>query len=148
MYFSDVRLSQLRLTNSFFVLFWEQSTLHNAERQHNSLEIHNFLFLISRFDWWCFCYFVRNSLAVLLEALRAQHLFLDSRYRFFWHFFFPFPFCVCARPLSLTKAFLPLLPTRLLCLVVAIPLASVLVIHVCLCVCASVCACETVYVKW
>ena len=33
-----------------------------------------------------------------------------------------FSFCVFARPLSLTKAFLPPLSTRRLCLVVAIPL--------------------------
>jgi len=30
-------------------------------------------------------------------------------------------FCLCTRPLFLTKAFLPPLPTRFLCLVVAIP---------------------------
>jgi hypothetical protein len=49
-----VRLSQLRLTDLFFVLFLEQPRLHNAEcqhnfyaeRQHNFLEIRN----LSLFD--------------------------------------------------------------------------------------------------
>jgi len=45
-----VRLSQLRLTNLFFVLFLEQPRLHNVERQHNFLVIRNFLCLISRFS--------------------------------------------------------------------------------------------------
>jgi len=43
--------------------------------------------------------------------------FLYSRYLFWWHIFF-----VCARPLSVTKAFLTLLPTRLLCQVLAMHL--------------------------
>jgi len=34
----SLRLSQLRLTNLFFVLFLEQPRLPNADRQHNHLE--------------------------------------------------------------------------------------------------------------
>ena len=45
--------------------------------------------------------------------------FLDLRSWFADIFVFA---TVCARPLSLAKAFLPLLPTRLLYLVVMIPL--------------------------
>ena len=45
-----VRCSQFRLTNLFFVLFQQQTRLHNSECQHNSLEICNFLCLISRFS--------------------------------------------------------------------------------------------------
>jgi len=45
-----VRLSQLRLTDLFFVLFLEQPRLHTAEGQHNFLEICTFLVLISRFS--------------------------------------------------------------------------------------------------
>jgi len=43
-----VRLSQLRLTNLFSVLFLEQTGSHNAERQHNFLKIRNFLCLFSK----------------------------------------------------------------------------------------------------
>jgi len=58
----------------------------------------------SGFDWCCFCYFVRNSLVALLEALCARIFPLDSWMSvFFWHFFCFFCACVCAR--SLTKPF-------------------------------------------
>ena len=46
-------------------------------------------------------------------------------------------FFVCARLLSLTTAFLPPLPTRLLCLVVVIPL--VCWSYMCACVCVPLC---------
>ena len=42
-----VRLSQLRMTNSYFVLILEQPRLPNSERQHNFFEISNFSSTIS-----------------------------------------------------------------------------------------------------
>ena len=89
-------------------------------------------------DWCCFYFFVRNSLVALLEFLCARIFSLDS-----WISVFPDIFFLCVCMVS-NKAFLPLLSTRLLCLVVAIHSSSVLIVHVCLCVCASVCACENV----
>jgi len=95
------------------------------------------LFLIlSLIDWCCFYYFVRNSLVALLEALCARIFSWDSWISgFSWHFFFG----VCKVS---NKAFLPPLLSRHRSLVVAI--SCVLIVHVCLCVCASVCACENV----
>ena len=84
-------------------------------------------------DWCDFYYFVRNGLVALLEALCARILFFRFvNTSFVWQFFFLF--CVCARPLSLTKALLPPLSTRLLCLVVATPLVCWLYMCVCVCV--------------
>ena len=82
--------------------------------------------IVTAFDWCWFCYFLRHSLIALLEALFAR-IFLDLRYRCaeFFYFFRP--------GLSLTKPLPPLLPTRLLCLVVAIPLVCWL--YMCACVC-------------
>ena len=78
----------------------------------------------SLLDWCCFCYFLRNSLVALLEALFAR-IFLDLKYRCAEFFFL--------QGLSLTKPLPPLLPTRLLCLVVAVPLVCWL--YMCACVC-------------
>jgi len=61
-------------------------------------------------DGCCFHYFVRNSLAALLEALCAWISSLDS-----WISGIPeICFCVCRVS---NKAFLPPLSTRLLCLI-------------------------------
>jgi len=87
------------------------------------------LFLLNyrTFDWCCFYCFVRNSLVALLEALCARIFSLDSWISgFSWHFFW----CVCKVS---NKAFLLPLSTRLLCLVVAIPLVCWL--YTCACVC-------------
>ena len=54
-------------------------------------------------------------LEALLEALFAR-IFLDLRSRCFVIFACVYV-CVCARPFSQTTNLLPLLPTRLLCLV-------------------------------
>ena len=89
----------------------------------------------SLFDWCCFYCFVRNSLVALLEASCARIFSSDSWISVFSDIFF----CVCKVS---NKAFLPPLSTRLLCLVVAIPLVCWL--YMCACVCASVCACENV----
>jgi len=68
-------------------------------------------------DCWCCCYyFGRNSLIALLEALRARIFSLDSWISFFSDIFFC---CVCKVS---NKDFLSPLSTRILCLVVAIPL--------------------------
>ena len=89
--------------------------------------------LIHTIDWCCFYDFLRNSLVALLEALCAWIFFFRLvNIGFFLTCFF-LPFCVCARPLSLTKAFLPPLRGMLLCLVVAIPL--VCWSYKCACVC-------------
>ena len=89
---------------------------------------------ISRFDWCCFYCFLRNSLVALLEALFAR-IFLDLRYRCAEIFLF------FLLGLSPTKPLPPLLPTRLLCLVVAIPLVCWLYM------CAYVCVPLYVHVK-
>ena len=52
-------------------------------------------------DWCCFYYFVRNSLAGLCDWT-----FFRFEISVCWHFS-PRILCVCAMPLSLTKAFLP-----------------------------------------
>jgi len=78
---------------------------------------------------WDWLYFERNSLVTLLEAQCARILF----FRFVNIGFFLILFFVCARPLSLKKAFLPPLSTRLLCLIVTIPLVCWL--YMCACVC-------------
>jgi len=67
-------------------------------------------------------YCVRNSLVALLEAVYTRISFKIREYRFFSEICFSALFCVCEMPLSLTKAFLLPLSTRLLCLVVAISL--------------------------
>jgi len=77
------------------------------------------------FDWCCFYYFVRNSLVALLEALCTRIRFVNIG------FFLTF-FLVCVCKVS-NKAFLPPLSTRLLCLVVSIPL--VCWVYMCACVC-------------
>jgi len=79
---------------------------------------------ILNFDWCCFWYFVRNSLVALPESLFAQ-TFFRFEISIYWHF-------LCGRPLSLTTALFPSLQTRLLRLVVAIPL--VYWSHMCACV--------------
>jgi len=76
-------------------------------------------------NWCCFYCFVKNSLVAFLEALCARILFFRSvNVGFSWHHDFPPSpfFFLRARPLSLTKDFLLPLSTRLLCLVIAIPL--------------------------
>ena len=80
----------------------------------------------TKIDWCCFYYFVRNSLVALLEALCARILFFRIVNQLFLTFFV----CVCKVS---NKAFLPPLSTRLLRLVVAIPLVCWL--YMCACVC-------------
>jgi len=87
-------------------------------------------------DWCCFYDFVRNSLVVLLEALCARIFSWDSWISVFPDFLF---WCVCNVS---NKALLPPLSTRLLCLVVAIPLVCWLYICAyCTCVLVRVCLC-------
>jgi len=81
------------------------------------------------FDWCCFDYFVTNSLVALLEALCAPIFSLDSWMSVFFDISFSF-FCVCKVS---NKAFLLLLSTRLLCLVLANP--RVRWLYMCACVC-------------
>ena len=82
------------------------------------------------FDWCCFYYFVRNSIVTLLKALCAEIFsFRFANIGFVSEFFF---FCVCECKVS-HKAFLAPLSTRLLCLVVFIPLVCRL--YMCACVC-------------
>jgi len=85
-------------------------------------------------DWCCFYFFVINGLVALLEAQCVRIFSLDSWISvFFWHFFSViFVFCFYK---VFNKAFLLPLWTRLLCLVVAIPLVYWL--YMCGCVCAS-----------
>jgi len=98
-------------------------------------------------DVACITFFIRKSLVASLKALCARILFFRFVHIvFFCHLnsFSPsfslfFLFCVCARPLSLTKAFLPPLTTRLLCLVVAIPLVLWLFMCVGVCVHGKMC---------
>ena len=104
---------------------------HKIERHDfNPTTFYEYFFLESKAaDWCCFYYFIRSSLVALLEALCARILFSRFVYiGFSWYFF------VCARPLSLRKAVLPPLSTRLLCLVVAIPLVCWLYMCVSVCV--------------
>jgi len=84
------------------------------------------IYIYDAFDWSCFYYFVRNSLVAFLEALCARIFSLDSWILVFSDILF---FCVCKVS---NKAFLPHLSTRLLCLVVAIPLVCWL--YMCACV--------------
>jgi len=92
-------------------------------------------FLVIVIDWCCFYYFLRNSLVALLEALFAW-IFIDLRYRCveFLIFF--------ARPVSY-KAPSSASPDQ-----APVPgcrhASCVLIIHVCLCVRASICACENI----
>jgi len=87
---------------------------------------------MSRFDWCCFYYFVKNSLVALLKALCARISSWDSWISgFFRHFPILFWF-VCVQGLSI-KAFLLPLSTRLLCIVVVITFLCWL--YVCACVC-------------
>ena len=90
----------------------------------------------------------RQSLVALLQALCARIFFFQVRGFFLTHFPLPPPAsCVCARPLSLTEAFLPPLATRLLCLVVATPLVRWL--YMCACVCVPLYMhVKNVWVKW
>ena len=79
-------------------------------------------------DWCCFYYFVRTSLVALLEALCARIFsFRCVNLLCFWFFFF----CECVCKVS-NKALLPPPSTRLLCLVVSIPLVCWL--YMCACV--------------
>jgi len=96
-----------------------------------------------RFDLCCFYYFVRNSLVALLEALGARMFPWDSWISVFsWQFFFVYV-CKVSLYQSLSSVALNQAP---------VPgcrhSSCVLIVHVCLCVCASVCACENVLVKW
>jgi len=78
-------------------------------------------------DWCCFYYFVRISLVSLLEAPCARICSWDLWISgVFLTFFF---LCVCKVS---NKAFFPPPETRLLCLVVSIPLVCWL--HMCACV--------------
>ena len=86
-------------------------------------------------DW---CYFVRNSL-VALKLYVLESFLLDSwisvfvsEKKFIGIYIYIFFFCVCVCKVS-NRAFLPPLSTRLLCLVVSIPLVCWL--YMCACVC-------------
>ena len=86
-------------------------------------------------DWCCFYYFLRNSLVALLEALFAR-IFFRFEISVCWIFFF------FARPVSYkTPSSAP--PDQ-----APVPGCRhsfcVLIIHVCLCVRAYICACENV----
>ena len=81
------------------------------------------------FDWCCFYYFVRNSLIALLEYSSRISFFRFLNIEFFLNFFL-----VCKVS---NKASLPPLSTRLLCLVVAIPLVGWL--YMCARVCVPLC---------
>ena len=87
-------------------------------------------------DWCCFYYFLRNSLVALLEALFAR-IFLDLRYRcaeiYIYFFFRPVSY---KPPSSASPDQAPVPGCR--------HSSCVLIIHVCLCVRASMCACENV----
>ena len=81
-------------------------------------------------DWCCFYYLVRNSLVALLEALCARIF----SFRFVNIGFVPEFLCVCVCVCKVSrKALLPPLSTRILCLVVSIPLVCWL--YMCACVC-------------
>jgi len=82
------------------------------------------------FDWCWFYYFVRNGLVALLEAtsLCAWIFSLDLCILIFSDIFFGFLLCVCRVS---NKAFLQPLSTRLLCLVLAIPLVCWLYMRAC-----------------
>ena len=90
------------------------------------------------FDGCCFYYFVRNSLVALLEALCARIFsFRSVNIGFcFWKkiyiYIYIYTYCVCVCKVS-NKLFLPPLSSRLLCLVVSIPLVCWL--YMCACVC-------------
>jgi len=86
--------------------------------------------------WCCLYYFVRNSLVALLEALCAR--IFSFRFVYigfcFWNIYiYIYILCVCVCKVS-NKAFLPPLSTRLLCLVVSIPLVCWLYMFACVCV--------------
>jgi len=102
--------------------------------RNTSVEIGQFFI-----DWCCFYYFVRNSLVALLEALCAR-IFC---FGFVNIGVFPdISFLVCKAfvsnknlsPAPLNQAPVPGCRHS----------SCVLIVHVCLCVCASVCACENV----
>jgi len=84
-----------------------------------------------RFDWRCFYYFVRNSLVALLEALCARIFSLDLWILGFSDFFF-FGVCKVSNNSSAPLKQAPVPGRR--------HSSCVLIVHVCLCVCASVCA--------
>ena len=85
-----------------------------------------------------FIIFLRNSLVALLEALFAR-IFLDLRYRcaeiYIYIFFFARPVSY-KTPSSASPNQAPVPGCR--------HSSCVLIIHVCLCVRASICACENV----
>jgi len=97
-----------------------------------SLSISDIL-TVAAADWCCFYYFVRNSLVALLEALCARIIsFRFVNIGFVSDFFF---LCVCVcKAASLNQAPVP----------GCLHSSCVLIVHVCLCVCASVCACQNV----
>ena len=94
-----------------------------------SQRVYNLVVILWLIDWCCCYYFVKDSLVALLETLCVRIFFFSFVNIVFFscHFFF-----WCAK--SLTKAFLPPLLTRLLCLVVAIPLVCWLYMCACMCV--------------
>jgi len=86
-------------------------------------------------DWCCFYYFVRNSLLALLQALCARIFsfrfvnigFCLWKNKYIYIYVYTY-ICVYVCKVS-NKAFLPPLWTRLLCLVVSIPLVCWLYIR-------------------
>jgi len=118
--------------------------IHNVTHAYCHIaRIHNVTHAYCQIDWGCFYYSIRNSLVALLEALFAR-IFFRFKKPVCWHFFSPF---LCARPLSLTKNISSAPHNR-----APVPgccnSRCVLIMRVCLCVCASVCACDNVYLKW
>ena len=90
-------------------------------------------------DWCCFYYFVRNSLVALLKALCARIFFFRFVNIGFVSGFFVWCLCVQGLSQSLSSASLNQAPVP-----GCLHSCCVLIVHVCLCVCASVCACENV----
>jgi len=119
--FHSLRCSEILVSPSICIKI-------RTRRFHRTEEVsNNFSVSWHIIDWCCYYYLVRNSLLALLEALRARIFSLDSWISVFSDIFF---LCVCK---VANKAFLPPLSTRLLCLVVAIPLVCWL--YMCACVC-------------
>ena len=88
-------------------------------------------------DWCCFYYSVRNRVVALLEALRAR--IFSFRFLNIGGFLTFCFLCVQGLQRTFVSASLNQVP---------VPgcqhSSCVLIVHVCLCVCASVCACENV----
>ena len=84
---------------------------------------------LSQIDWYCFYYSVRKCPVALLEALCARIRVCSDIFS---------PIFMCVQDLCLwEKTCLLPLSTRLLCLVVAIPLVCWL--YMCACVCVPLC---------